>query len=415
MADFTEIRTVNCPYCGDSKVVKNGKRSGYQRYRCKPCGRQFKHTGELHGRHHPADRVGAAIRLFYMGMSYKQIAEHLAERDNIDEPSKQTLYAWVRDYTDTAVEEMQNHPAHTGPEWVADEMQVRVGGEQLWNWNVMDSKTRYILASHLSPNRDTRAAIAVMRKAAKAAAEPPNRIKTDRLGSYPPAIKAAFPDAQHVQSNGIRALINNNLSERVQGTYRQREKTLRGLENMETGQRYLDGWTLTYNLFREHEGIDYKKPGQMARVDAPFTEWEDVVKGTPTATIEHPRTGERDAVAELSDARLRDDTTVRGSVIFVPDPTARRRSRGETDSDYPDEEWPPSPETVERWRPDKPDVDYKSLTAVPLSNRRKPPAESRQDGIHCAQVGYGTAANETREGEQEPGAETEAIGMAAAG
>ena len=224
MADFTEIRTVNCPYCGDSKVVKNGKRSGYQRYRCKPCGRQFKHTGELHGRHHPADRVGAAIRLFYMGMSYKQIAEHLAERDNIDEPSKQTLYAWVRDYTDTAVEEMQNHPAHTGPEWVADEMQVRVGGEQLWNWNVMDSKTRYILASHLSPNRDTRAAIAVMRKAAKAAAEPPKRIKTDRLGSYPPAIKAAFPDAQHVQSNGIRALINNNLSERVQGTYRQREK-----------------------------------------------------------------------------------------------------------------------------------------------------------------------------------------------
>ena len=110
---------------------------------------------------------------------------------------------------------------------------------------------------------------------------------------------------------------------------------------METGQRYLDGWTLTYNLFREHEGIDYKKPGQMARVDAPFTEWEDVVKGTPTATIEHPRTGERDAVAELSDARLRDDTTVRGSVIFVPDPTARRRSRGETDSDDPDEEWPP--------------------------------------------------------------------------
>ena len=50
-----------------------------------------------------------------------------------------------------------------------------------------------------------------------------------------------FPDAEHVQSDGIRAMINNNLSERLQGTYRQRTKTLRGLDNIESGQRYLDG------------------------------------------------------------------------------------------------------------------------------------------------------------------------------
>ena len=68
------------------------------------------------------------------------------------------------------------------------------------------------------------------------------------------------------------------MSERLQGTFRQREKTLRGLDSRETGQRYLDGWVLTYNLFREHESLDHQTPGEEARVKPPFTEWADVVR-----------------------------------------------------------------------------------------------------------------------------------------
>ena len=152
------------------------------------------------------------------------------------------------------------------------------------------------------------------------------------MGSYPPAIKEVFPDARHVQSDGIRALINNNLSERLQGTYRQRTKTLRGLDTIETGQRYLDGWTLTYNLFREHEGIDYDTPGERAKVKPPFTEWEDVVIQSAGPT-DHPRTAERDATARMTDADRRNPR-------IVPDSTQRRRPQGETEAD--DEEWPRS-------------------------------------------------------------------------
>ncbi len=76
----------------------------------------------------------------------------------------------------------------------------------------------------------------------------------------------------------MRADTNNNLSERLQGTYRSRIKTLRGLDGLESGQRYLDGWTLTYNLFREHESLGDKTPGSKAHVGAPFKEWADVVR-----------------------------------------------------------------------------------------------------------------------------------------
>ncbi len=83
---------------------------------------------------------------------------------------------------------------------------------------------------------------------------------------------------KHVQSEGLHPAINNNLSERLQGTYRQRTKTPRGLDNAESGQVDLDGWTLTYNLFRLHESLDNKTPASAAKVSTPFKSWEDVVE-----------------------------------------------------------------------------------------------------------------------------------------
>ena len=228
---------------------------------------------------------------------------------------------------------MQDYPADVGTLWVADEMQVKVGGKNLWHRNVMDVRTRCVLASRHTPNRDTRAAVAVMRKAAKAAQHPPKTIKTDRLGSYPTAVEDAFPDDKHVKSDGIRALINN-LSERLQGTYRQRTKTLRGLDNLESGQRYLDGWTLTHNLFRGHEGIDFQTPGEMASVNAPFTQWEDVGKQHPPAEGQ-TKTRERDTVANLPDGPLHEGREPKGRVTLVPDPTARRRPKGKATATTP--------------------------------------------------------------------------------
>ena len=50
------------------------------------------------------------------------------------------------------------------------------------------------------------------------------------------------------------------------------------LDSIKSGQRYLDGWMLTYNLFRGHESLENKTPGERAKVNPPFREWADVVK-----------------------------------------------------------------------------------------------------------------------------------------
>ena len=184
---------------------------------------------------------------------------------------------------------MRKHKVPTGREWVADELQVNLGGKPYWLWNVQDRRSRYLLATHLTPKRDARAAEIVMRKAQSVAANAPRVIRTDKLTSYTPAIKKLFPKTQHLQSEGLTAEINNNLSERMQGIIRERDKVLRAMKSRETGQNYLDGWTVDYNVFRPHMGVGEKTPAQAAGMVVPFKDWRDVAqKVKPIATPTRP-------------------------------------------------------------------------------------------------------------------------------
>ena len=282
MTVFTRVvtETVDCVICGANRVIKYGKSGkGVQRYQCRSCESVFSNDGKAIRRRVPASQVGAALSMYFDGLSFKRISENLADMFDIPEPSKATVFEWVSDYTELAKREMENHKARTGPEWVADEMVLKVGGKKMWHWNIMDSDTRYVLASYLSPHRDETAAVEVMRRAKNAAANLPKRIKTDKLKSYPGAIDWVFGgEVQHIQSEGLASEINNNLSERLQGTFRLRSKVLRGLQTQRTGQKFLDGFVIDYNLFRPHEGLKGKTPAQVAGVRAPYKEWEDFAK-----------------------------------------------------------------------------------------------------------------------------------------
>ena len=107
---------------------------------------------------------------------------------------------------------------------------------------------------------------------------PPRQLKTDGLASYRDAVPRAFPThpVKPVGSKGIRAEINNNLRERLQGTIRDRDKTLRGLKARDTGQAYVDGLVTHYNYFSPHESLDGKRPAEAAGAELPFVSWEDV-------------------------------------------------------------------------------------------------------------------------------------------
>ena len=294
------IREVQCPNpkCpAPHKVVRNGKRGGDQQYRCRGCDRQFAAEGQAQYKQFTAHQIGAAVDKYYSGMSYKQVAEHTEDFHGGYEPSTRSVHAWVKGYTDLARRFMAGEvgpdgtpqtatgkrvKADVGDHWVADELFLKVAGQQMYCWNVMDKDSRYVLAVHLSRHRGSRDAIKVMEKAAANAASPPATVTTDGLGSYVDAIKAVFPkETEHVVSKGIRHEINNNISERLQGTFRSRTKTQRGLEMLRTGQDYLDGWVLDYNFFKKHHTLKGATPAEFVGMDklVPWDDsWEDITR-----------------------------------------------------------------------------------------------------------------------------------------
>ena len=224
----------------------------------------------------PAQKA-AAVDMYFDGISYRRCAENIGE--HFHRPTNAaTVYRWVQEQTRRAGDMLNGVKVNTGREWVADELAVKVGGRQYWLFNVMDSKTRFVLAAYLSSERTTRAAQTAMAMARDKAANAPDTIKTDGLRSYREAVSRAFPQqsVKHVVSEGIRARINNNLSERLQGTLRDRDKTLRGLKSRETGQAYVDGLILDYNYFRKHSGLNGKRPAEAAGADTPLRNWSDV-------------------------------------------------------------------------------------------------------------------------------------------
>ena len=219
--------------------------------------------------------------MYFDGLSYRRTAENIG--DYFHRPTNAaTVYRWVKEQTAKAKDVVEENKVDTGPEWVADELQVRLGGQKYWIFNVMDAKTRFVLAAYLSRERTTKAAATAMSMARERAANAPEEIKTDGLASYQKGVRTAFPlhPVKHVVSKGIRAEINNNLSERLQGTFRDRDKTLRGLKTRDSGQSYLDGLVLYYNYFRPHEALDGKKPAEKAGAEIPFENWRDVASMT---------------------------------------------------------------------------------------------------------------------------------------
>jgi transposase-like protein len=55
---------------------------------------------------------------------------------------------------------------------------------------------------------------------------------------------------------------NNNIVERLHGTIRQRNKVMRGLDDMETAETMRDGLRIYYNFFTPHSALDGKTPAK---------------------------------------------------------------------------------------------------------------------------------------------------------
>jgi transposase-like protein len=267
-----------CKYCGSKNLWLYGKYKGSQRFYCRDCKRKFAGNFALPKMRSPVSNVGDALQSYFSGMSLNEVKQNIEQQHNYS-PSVSTIYRWLNRFIKEAEYKVRDIHPHVGNTWIADETVIKINGKKYWLFDCIDADTRFLLASHLSPNRGTREARALMDKATERANKTPQVVITDKLSAYLDGVELAFgADAKHRQGSPFDIETNTNLIERFQGSLKDRTKVLRGLKKPETARKFIEGWLIHYNYFRPHISLKGKTPAQKAGIKLSANDWLDVVR-----------------------------------------------------------------------------------------------------------------------------------------
>lgn len=272
------MNEISCKYCQSEHIIKYGKYKDVQYYLCKDCKRKFTGTGNIPKMQYSTSKVADVLNMYYEGMSLKEIRRNFIQQHN-DYISDATAFNWVKRFTELAVKECSQYKPQVGSVWVADETVIDIDGKNVWLWDIIDTKTRFLIATHMSFTRTRQDAQALMKKAYLKTGKIPRIIYTDKLRAYLDGIELTFGgDTQHRQGGPFDVESNTNIIERMHGTIKSRTKVMRGLHTLESAKQYIAGWLVHYNFFRPHMSLKDRTPAQVADIQMPFRHWKDIIE-----------------------------------------------------------------------------------------------------------------------------------------
>ena len=242
------------------------------------------HTARIHKMKTPARRIASAVGMYYGGMPLDAIQQQFRQDYGLD-MSESNFWNWVMRFTKAAVKEAKGFKPVVGSRWVADEVYMKLGKRNVYFWDIMDTDTRFLLASHVSFTRTSRDAKALMDLAQKRAGKSPKVVVTDKLAAYIMAVEDAFgADSKHRRGGPFCNIEDSTaLIERFHRTLEQRTKIYQKYKNIDDIRLLTDGWLINYNFFKQNEGCGNIPPAQAMSKVVPFKDWNDIVraKGIP--------------------------------------------------------------------------------------------------------------------------------------
>jgi putative transposase len=261
-----------CVYCYSEDIIKKDKRQTKfgikQRFLCKNCGRKFvsdpvkkvKGNGKI---------VSLVLDLYFKGISLRKIQDHLNQFYNL-KISHVALYKWISKFMGIMTQYTDRIQPQLSDTWHVDEQMIKVKGDWMWNYNILDANTRFLIANQVTKERSVNETREVFKQAKKITEDRPKTIITDGLWSYNKAISKEMhshriPKVKHVRLESIRAKVQNNKIERFHNTFRERDKTLRGFKKETTP--IISGFRTYYNFVRPNQALNGKTPSDMADID----------------------------------------------------------------------------------------------------------------------------------------------------
>ncbi len=269
---------IQCKYCQSPNVIKYGSYKGIQRYYCKDCRRKFAGIDTIPKMQYSTSKIADVLNMYYEGLSLMEIRRNLIQQHS-DYISDVSAWNWINRFSKLAIMEANKHKPDVGSIWVADETMIDIDGKNIWFWDLIDSKTRFLIASHMSYTRTTKDAQQLMKQAYERTGKIPRVIYTDKLQAYLDGIELTFGgDTKHKQGGPFDVERNTNLIERFHGTIKSRTKVMRGLHTVDSARLFMDGWLVHYNYFRPHMSLRDRTPASVAGIRFPFRNWKDVIE-----------------------------------------------------------------------------------------------------------------------------------------
>lgn len=273
--------SIQCEKCGSIRVVKYGFSDKKQIYKCRDCGKKFREISLLKKAQYSPQTVSLTLDLYFSGVSLRKIARIVSANFGED-LGYTTIYSWICKYVPQISEYVNSLTPQVSETWHGDELFVKMRNgihhttkdnrkfEHIaFLWNVMDRKTRFLLASKLSAERDKFGAFQAFKEARENShGQFPEKIFVDAHGAYKniqhAEVKGWNPEL--VAKAGItKPHANNNRIERLNGTLRERVKVQRGWKSFETP--LAEGQRIHYNFVKPHQALDGMTPAQRAGIN----------------------------------------------------------------------------------------------------------------------------------------------------
>ena len=281
----------NCPYCKSENIIRSGVRltqlGEKQRYQCNECKKRFVLSiiPKIKGN---AKLVCLAMDCYYRGLSYRDISHQFQQFYNLN-ISHVTIREWVLKFSEVMEKYSETIKPKIKGVWNADETLILTkrgidrknkenqNKEYDYVWNVMDNKTKFLLASECSGrSRKSKDAQKVFTEALKQNGKIPYQIIVDGYAGYQDGCRKTFKNwagqrkVKFTSIKGHRHEINNNAIESHHSHQKEFHKIRRGVKEV---QAYQDGFKVFHNFVRKNsrQGLT---PADKAGIGIKGSVWE---------------------------------------------------------------------------------------------------------------------------------------------
>ena len=294
-----ESRDDVCPRCETAEHVAG--RGNYEtraglveRYECRGCSEKFTSRTGFRGLQYRANIVTTAIDLHFRGVSLRGIADHLNQQYGF-KITHVTVVRWVRKYVAIINRYVNAMKPKVSGTWHVDEMRIKSKGRTRNLWNLMDHKTRYLIAVQVTARKDTREAKRLLSKGMRSVAQSRLQLISDGLPSYSSAVGQINEEQRrvhvtHVADRGFLKRCSNNRLERYNGTVRARLKTMAGFGSDRASRAFAEGFKSYYNCIRRHTKLGVT-PSEAARTwrSKEHNRWRSLIRDSENEGVSKPR------------------------------------------------------------------------------------------------------------------------------